>query len=309
MEKEFETTLLIGNGLNRCLAHSISWGDLLAEIAHKYGVNYNGTIPMPMEFEIIVNQILQTFDEPSTGIYTDIKKTVAEKIRSTKLPENAIHHQLSQLPLSAIMTTNYDNLLEYVYDPSYKYQGQKNRDYLFKETSVLQDIPFFHIHGHADSPRTICLGYEHYMGVVENLRREINTEENRISGEMKIRKALIDPERRSRTWYERFYTDNIHIVGLALSESEVDLWWLITHRAYLYYTNYYNIQSVLKNRITYYDIINPERVEEKTQKEKIHYMLANANVVVKTYTIGKDCVNYEDGYMKIFEEIKHQTGR
>lgn len=300
------TTLLIGNGLNRCLEHSISWGDLLAEIASNYGVHYNGGIPMPLEFESIVNQILRNQADPSTAIYTEIKKAVAEKVKNTKLPNNAIHHQLVTLPVSAIMTTNYDNLLEYVYNPLYTYQGQKNKTYLFEATSVLNNVPFFHIHGHADSPRTICLGYEHYMGVVENLRREINTEEKGISGKMKIREVLVDPSKRTYTWYERFYTDNIHIVGLGLSESEADLWWLITHRAYLYYTNYYDVKSALNNQITYYDIVDPQKVDEKAQKEQIHYMLSNANVTVEKYTIGENCLSYEDGYLRIFKRIKHK---
>ena len=49
-------TLLVGNGLNRCLESSISWGSLLKDIADEYGVTYNGEIPMPLEFESIVNK-------------------------------------------------------------------------------------------------------------------------------------------------------------------------------------------------------------------------------------------------------------
>ncbi len=298
-------TLLIGNGLNLCLDHSISWGDLLKDIASDYDVKYNGSIPMPLEFESIVNQCLSKKSDPSDSIYLEIKEKIVEKISYAKLPLKAIHHEIYNLPIDAIMTTNYDNLLEYVYNPECSYKGSKAYKYLFNATSTQHNIFFYHIHGHADSPKTLCLGYEHYMGVVENMRREINSKEDRDEDKMKIKEVLFGNSKRRNTWDERFYTDNIGIIGLGLSESEVDLWWLLAHRAYLYYSNYCNIRKVLKNKITYYDVLNPNEPEWIEQKKKIHYMLNNSHVEVKKYIIGTDCMDYKDGYRKIMQDIRN----
>ena len=54
------------------------------------------------------------------------------------------------------------------------------------------------------------------------------------------------------------------------------------------------------------DIVDSQKVDEKAQKEQIHYMLSNANVIVEKYTIGENCLSYEDGYLMIFKSIKHK---
>lgn len=41
-----DKTLLIGNGLNRTLKSSISWEDLLDDIANEYGVEHIDNLPM-----------------------------------------------------------------------------------------------------------------------------------------------------------------------------------------------------------------------------------------------------------------------
>lgn len=300
-----ETSLLIGNGLNRSLKHSISWSDLLKDIADEYHVPYNGSISMPLEFESIVNQYLDTLSYPTDSVYLEIKKKIAEKMSYTKLPQNAIHCELASLPLHSLMTSNYDNLLEYAFDPDYSYKGSKNKKYLFDKTSTQNGIDFYHIHGHSDSPKTICLGYEHYMGVVEKMRSNINSPDKNGTKMKKILNALLEPEKQRKTWDERFYTDNIGIIGLGLSESEVDLWWLITHRAYLYYSNYFGIRKVLKNRIIYYDMLDESKPEELKQKKKIHYMLKNSHVEVRTLVKGIDCDNHEDAYRIIIQRIRN----
>ena len=298
------TTLLVGNGLNRCLKNSFSWGDLLKKITEEFGVTYNGKIPMPLEFECIVNQYLNMQSNPSEAVYQVFKEKIAGLMKNTTLPNNAIHHVFPTLPIKAVITTNYDNLIEYAYDSGYYYEGNRTNKYLFNTTSVQNGVSFYHMHGHADSPKTICLGYEHYMGIVEKMRGEINTEVRGTTGRMKIVEALLDPSKQQNRWYEKFYTDDIGIIGLGLYESEVDLWWLITHRAYLYYSNYSGARKIINNRITYFDILDESKPEELVQKQRIHYMLKNAHVEVITYTLGKDCTIHEDAYRKMLQFVR-----
>ena len=93
-----DKTLLIGNGLNRTLKSSISWEDLLDDIANEYGVEHIDNLPMPLEFERIVNTILRKSSNPSSQIYNDIKKKIANKKQDKKLPANAIQHELCAIP-------------------------------------------------------------------------------------------------------------------------------------------------------------------------------------------------------------------
>lgn len=86
-----DKTLLIGNGLNRTLKSSISWEDLLDDIANEYGVEHIDNLPMPLEFERIVNTILRKSSNPSSQIYNDIKKKSQIKFRtksSLQMPYN-----------------------------------------------------------------------------------------------------------------------------------------------------------------------------------------------------------------------------
>jgi signal transduction histidine kinase/ActR/RegA family two-component response regulator len=91
-----------------------------------------------------------------------------ESIRPTKL-----HNQLTQLPFSAILTTNYDNLLERAYI-------LKNRatafPFVFTQKNVAQ-LPrlaserrffIFKMHGDADDVQTIVLTEQDYKEVIHN---------------------------------------------------------------------------------------------------------------------------------------------
>ena len=321
MNKNMNNYLLIGNGLNRCLAGGIPWGSLLQNIADKYGVSYNPNITMPLEFERIVNEYLKSnplIDVPGTVI-NDIKCEIANMIREVNLPKGAIHYKLNGLDLKGILTTNYDLLLEKTFDDKYAYDGSTSKKYLFEKTGVVNTKCFYHLHGIADCPTSLCLGYEHYMGMVENLRKDLNTKKNNKPTEMAIKRILFGEEPANETWGELFYTSNIGIIGLELSESESDIWWLITHRASLYYSDYCSLRSDgrLSNTIIYYDILDQVKKDKDEDKEKRihmefakknkHKLLKNEHIEVKTVAIGKDCNSYEEAYSLIIEDI-HKNG-
>ena len=307
-----DNCFLIGNGLNRTLQHSIAWGDLLKEIAEKNGVDYCSDISMPLEFERITNCYLRNSDTPSVKVYADFKKQIANKIQLTKLPENAIHHKIKTVKPDAIMTTNYDNLLEYVYSPNYNHKGNQQK-YLFDPTSIQQKVQFYHLHGMASVPQSICLGYEHYAGIIEKLRGQINKKENNENTRMLIRQVLLGERPRLNTWGERFYTSNIAILGLGLSSCEIDLWWLITHRAYLYFSDYYGLKQYIRNQISYFDIIDDivkentekeaRRQHNQKEKESIHHLLENSHINVQKYKLSKYYGDYQEAYSRIISDI------
>lgn len=307
-----EKTLLIGNGLNRTLQFSISWSELLCDIAKEHNVEYIPDLPMPLEFKRIINTILKNSDVPNSQIYSDVKARIARKVKDVKLPDDAIHRGLATVKSNAIITTNYDYLLEYAYNRSFNYKGKTNLKYLWEATSVQQGIKFYHMHGMADNPASICLGYEHYMGIVENLRSMLNAKVQNRQDEMKIKRILKGEDEPKDYWGERFYTTDVDIIGLGLTTVESDIWWLLTHRAYIYYSNYCNIRKFLRNQITYYDVIddlpsnNHAEKQKKEQaieeKENIHQLLTGAHVRVRKYKLS-ECGTYENAYRQIIQSV------
>ncbi len=52
-------SVMLGNGINRCVLSNISWGDLLSDIAQDHEIDLNPNISFPMQFEnIMVNSRL-----------------------------------------------------------------------------------------------------------------------------------------------------------------------------------------------------------------------------------------------------------
>ena len=306
-----ETSLLIGNGLNRTLGNSsISWDALIRDIATENDIEYIDNLSLPLEFESVVNGILKNQIQPTDKLYLDIKKRIASKVKDVRLPHNAIHNRIKDLNVNNILTTNYDYLLEQVFDNDYHYEGDKRNKYLFEKISTYQNIDFFHIHGFAEIPNSICLGYEHYIGLTQKIRGHIHSkEETRIKALLKGKKA--DKE----YWVDKFFTSNVHILGLGLSDAEIDLWWLLTFRASLYYSNREGLKSKINNKIIYYDIIDdmPKddlikkhlQVEINDEKQRKLKLLSNELVEVKTFKLRDYDGNYGVAYNNILNDIQY----
>ena len=315
---DMENSLLLGNGLNRCLRSSISWGELLKETADRLGVRYYPEISMPLEFERIVNSYLSKNHRMAKGnVYDEIKGEIAKKVCNVKLPEDAIHRQLQRLTIQNIMTTNYDFLLEKVYNADFiELPAIRRNKYLFEQTSAQKGIPFFHLHGIASNAQSLCLGYEHYMGIVEHLRNSLNRSEmptEKKVGGMVIKQILKGEKEPLNKWGEKFYTSNVGIIGLELGENESDLWWLISHRAYLYYSDYMGLRTQLRNRIVYYDIMDEMKKADNQaeqarrarlhQKHTQHKLLRDSHIIVHSYVLGKEYQSYEEAYEAIISDI------
>lgn len=252
--------IMLGNGINRCIFSNISWGDLLSTIANKYDVKLNQNISFPMQFETIVNQISSSSKITIDDVHTRIKQEIISLLKVATLPIQAPHRALAETAHSVI-TTNYDYLIEHSIDRDFsiddipKHSKDSNNKYNLKNSILAGGKEVFHIHGDLRKAKSICLGYEHYAGTVQHLRDAIATKKD--IGEEKIPAivmALRDQKYSTNTWAEKLFTDDVNIVGLGLTRSEIDIWWLITYRATLLYTNNYNCRELLNNEIIYHDI-------------------------------------------------------
>lgn len=311
-----DNCLLIGNGLNRTLEHSIPWSDLLKDIADELGTSYCSDNILPLEFERIVNEYLKKCKEPDVSVYSDIKKKVANKLSFTLLPDTAIHKIIPSIPIDSIITTNYDYLIEQAFEKDFLIKEKTNKKYLMSPVVKIDNIDFFHAHGICAYPQSICLGYEHYAGIVYNLRENLNKKDNNKNEEMAIKKRLLGESSLQNKWGEKFYTSNIDIIGLSLDSCEIDLWWLLTHRACLYYSNYCGLKKSINNTITFYDVIDDIKknsVDEETRryskeliKRQKYNLLKGYNVAVKIYSLS-EYGTYCNAYSKMLDDVKKKN--
>ena len=321
MTNDLPVTLLIGNGLNQCLEGGLPWGDLLRQVAENFNVEYRSDIPMPLEFERLINVHLQNNPSDAADIYNRVKQDVADLVKTAEFPKDAIHHELAKLKFDSIITTNYDLFLEYIWDEKFESHIHKgvagnSTKYLSKSVGRIGEIDFFHAHGCVAVPTTICLGYEHYMGTVQTIRSKINGGA-RSAGIKNIVAVLCGKQEAANTWMEKFYTTDVHIIGFGLYECEADFWWLLTHRASMYYANEGG-QNLIRNTITYYDIFDdlPKITEEEIQaaaiKEKEtnkkYALLAGMHVRIKQYRLSETKTKtYYEAYQKIINDIKREN--
>ena len=190
---------------------------------------------------------------------------------------------------------------------------QQERNNISNSAIPLQGVDFYHPHGIGTSPQTICLGYEHYIGVAQGLRTDLNTK-SKENGQKSIYSVLTGAKERDYSWGEQFYFSNVGILGLGLYECEIDLWWLLIHRSGLYYSNYQGIQRILRNNIVYYDIVDdiPESDDEKEQlrQRKLqqqvnkHILLQGEHVVIHKYSRKEFDGSYEAAYLQMLDDIE-----
>ena len=103
------------------------------------------------------------------------------------------------------------------------------------------------------------------------------------------------PEKKS--WIDLFFTHDIYIVGLKLDTNEIDLWWLLTYRAYLYYSNDSGLMEIMKNRIKIF-LTHDDRNQQELFKH-LH---------VETEFVDPHG-NYETAYRKIASLIDQEIAR
>ena len=291
--------VMLGNGINRCIFSNVSWGDILLIIANNYNVKLNKNISFPMQFETLVNQILQCNKNITRDAYTEIKGKIIELLNNVNLPANAPHKKLVGIA-DSIITTNYDFLIECSIDDSFSvdnlpvYAKDINNKYNLRNSIKVSGKEVFHIHGDLRKAQSICLGYEHYAGTVQHLRSVIATKKEVANEKLPaIVLALREPFGSTNIWAEKFFTENVHIVGLGLTQSEIDIWWLITYRATLLYSDLFNCQGLINNNIVYHDI-------GTETNEDMKFMLENLGVKYCFYQIPERKDEY---YLQKYIEI------
>lgn len=226
-------SVLIGNGFNRIDNNQPSWEAVLTEIACEVGdpkiVDLYEHKPETLIFEQLA------FADGKSNKEDVIKAKLAEKMIEQR--PNHLHEKAINSEFRHILTTNYD----YNFENSVagnnseitKSGSRENRYSLFRKHQVNR-TSIWHIHGEVRSPKTIMLGYEHYVGSLQNLRAYMTADRSlsksaKIS-QFKLGNKAFDDGSKDYSWVDVFLRDNIHIIGLSLDYTEADLWWAITYK-------------------------------------------------------------------------------
>lgn len=166
--------MLIGNGLNLTMSsHSISWFNLLSDLAKNRKLVSNKKMPTSLEFERLMNLHMQkNYLKNKVEAYSRAKASIAKSIQKISvLPLSAIHHKIRSLHIDNILTTKYDKLLESTFGlSSIRSLCDGSIFCMLGPTDIVSGTKFYHIYGLVTKPSTMCLGSIHYLRIVKIFR-------------------------------------------------------------------------------------------------------------------------------------------
>lgn len=238
--------LLIGNGLNRAV-DSISWSDILKEIQIQFEVEaVDNCTNYPLEFERTDLAVLG-----KEGLKTkQLQEFVADRL--TDIHNAPLIRRFMELPVDAVLTTNYDYNLELAIQPEFDYPNCKpmTREWKHSLNRCINvgNKHIWHIHGEKNQPRSICIGYDQYCSHLSRLHECLTKPKAGFSEGPYLEHVLLQHDDPQPPWPVLFFTHDIYIVGLRLSLMEIDLWWLLSYRRRLMLQN---PDLCIKNQLHY----------------------------------------------------------
>ncbi len=228
---------VIGNGVNRYFGNGVllSWEGLLKQV-------WKMNSSCVKAFSSVTSGISNTefidalqIELIRNGIdFNKTKKDIASIVGSWK-PISGISTMVQKIESiqTPLLTTNFDLLFEFAFEMSERklpLRGKRATDfypwnyYFGKKGMKLLSSPndgfgIWHVHGMASHPRSIRIGLNDYMGLVERSRGII--QKNYLG------KGFIS----TNTWLDIVFSKSLFIFGLGLETDEVFLRWLLLQRA------------------------------------------------------------------------------
>lgn len=227
-------SLLVGNGPNLLTVGQLNWQNILKQLAiyasDRDVLKSAVGKPFPLLYEELAIRCMRR------GVLeSDLKKHVA--ILMKEMVPNNFHGRLIGLGFNHVLTTNYDYCLERASKKPAKVADlSAEKRYNLYRRRCLDGKYVWHIHGEIDRPRTITLGYDHYVGYLAKLKEYLVFEGKEIESTDKhstfIRghKNFEEGKNPCYSWVDIFLRDDIYIIGLSLDYSEIDLWWLLVFK-------------------------------------------------------------------------------
>lgn len=283
-------TVLFGNGINRVSHNAVSWEDLLDSIK---GSNMfdNGNLPNTMVYERIFMQLHVAIKSQKTD-ELKIKNQIAKAMQSQG--SNEVFELLASLDVEHYVTTNYDYAFEKTLSSSPEklsteevYSIRRKRKYSTSRGNKY----LWNIHGEIEHPKSIMLGLDHYCGSVSKIDNYVKgTYKYKVNSKV-VDVASMQEKLKSQfycltSWVDLFFSSNVHIVGLSLDYSEIDLWWILNKRAR------FAADGLVSNKVYFYT--------NQVDEEKMG-LLKSFNVeVIITDVINSDYIGmYKSSISKI----------
>ena len=223
--------LLLGNGINRSYGFA-SWDELIESIrtkdlsdSEKEGIK---NVPYPLQPVILTGDHLGTQMKTISGQLSLLKAATEE---------NEVLHAFASLPVNAILTANYTYELEKALNPNfnclpgrrcgsrksaYAESGKYNTEQLHTYFDVDKYPPIWHIHGEAARHNTMVLGHYYYGKLLAKMQQYMSSLLSRYNA-----RGAKGQSMELRSWLDYFMLGDVHIVGLGMALSELDLWWLV----------------------------------------------------------------------------------
>lgn len=308
-------SILFGNGLNLLNAGTPSWDDLLNDIAKD---TLDKNIPNTLKYEAVI--LKQPYREAPVRLLTSdgkklitsdgkllfasgevieskLKKDIAERV--SVFEPNDIYRMVSELPVDHFMTTNYDNtLFKVLGEKPIKSQNKQEQTYSIRRHYTLIDgQQYWPIHGNAESPRSIMLGFDQYCGALSKVESYVKGgyEMPEIGRMTSITKRLEDGIDKALSWIDLFFCSDVHIIGQGLDYAEMDLWWILNKRRRIKQKG----EKLIQNHIIYYPV--ESITEDKRQLLKGFDVEINE---LKDYAGG-----YPNNYRKQLKNMRERIVR
>ena len=289
--------LLIGNGINN-ITNGYNWKNLIKSLIKKFcngEINYEEK-PFPLLYEEILAYSLRK----GTGDENELKTFICKEI--AQIEQNKCHNLIHEVKAENILTTNYDYIIEKVIDGNITHTNAGRVDEtkysLMRRTKLENKIcNVWHIHGEADNPNTVTLGYEQYAGYLQNMRAYVTQGIKYKNYDLSALNQSFDDDC-IRTWVDFFFKQNVHIIGLTLDFVEIDLWWLLVYRnrALNRKPSSSGKTGKIQNKIYYYFPISTEiNLQEKNKRE----ILKSANIELRGIEFKEK--NWNGYYDELFE--------
>ncbi|MCR5119964.1 MAG: SIR2 family protein [Lachnospiraceae bacterium] len=304
--------LLIGNGLNRSFAEkSVEVNDLIKG-KKRLDIPDGEPISFPLK------AVLLTCDEVDKHM-KNISANMWGELRIGS-PLYQYYKRILELPVTDILTTNYDFLMEEAaYDnekigPS---DIDKTRDYIkvhgLKRAEskmflhTYQKLPYnkklWHIHGHAKNFDSMIIGHYYYGKYLYKIIDYVEKNRDRY--------FWSNPEKfEIRSWIDAFLFSDIYVLGFGCNYAEMDIWWLLNQK---------------KREYTKRDPCKVCFYEPKCEDNRIKHELLKCygvevidmGIEVKTgidkektpKEYEENCKRYEEFYYKALDDIKERTRR
>lgn len=236
-------TLLFGNGLNQLTNSGPSWNYLLERLKGNNTFKHD-----KLTNTLIYERIFLEREKPSLEKETIIKEEVASMME--EISESEYYQKIINLGFKNYITTNYDYAFRKTLSQEVLNENTE-KVYSIRRNLDFNNLKVWHIHGEINNPKSIQLGLDHYAGYISKIDSYIkgNYEYQKDSETKKV-DSIVEKLQKNKydnvSWIELFFNTNIHILGLGLDYSEIDLWWILNKRARLM------IDNNINNRIIFY---------------------------------------------------------